>query len=90
MVGVDEATENVNNNSYTNIAAKVVLEETGNLAVSLGITPPLSWREIANNIFVPVDEELGIILKHDAYTYDGGPCVPETLWRVLPVHLSPP
>jgi protein-glucosylgalactosylhydroxylysine glucosidase len=84
VVGVDEGTRNVNNNSYTNIGAKVVLEESDRIARGLGIAPPAAWREIADAIFVPVDKKLGIILKHDAYEYTGGPCVPETLGAFFP------
>ncbi len=85
VVGVDEEIENINNNSYTNIAAKIVLRESCRIAGHLGVTPPTVWSEIADGLFVPVDEKLGIILKHDTYVYTGGPCIPETLGAFFPL-----
>lgn len=85
VVGVDEGEENVHNNSYTNIAAAIVLRGSARVLRSVGVDPPAVWETIADGIVIPVDERLGIIRKHDSYTYSGGPCVPETLAAFFPL-----
>ncbi len=89
VVGADESFVNVHNNSYTNIAAKIVLKETAGLALGVGIDADLAlWRRVADDLFVPVDPALGIIMKHDAYRYEGGPCIPEPLAAFFPLTYS--
>lgn len=88
VVGIDEGLENVHNNAYTNMASIVILREASALAKRLGFTPPPTWLAVAERIFIPIDSELGIIRKHDSYTYTGGMCVPETLAAFFPLNFS--
>lgn len=91
VVGIDESLENVDNNAYTNIAAKLVLRQAADLGDRAGLTADtVRWRSIAEDIFIPIDGESGRILKHDRYVYDGGPCVPETLAAFFPLMYEHP
>jgi trehalose/maltose hydrolase-like predicted phosphorylase len=86
VVGIDESIGNVDNNAYTNIAAKLVLRGAAGLAERLGIVAPsAAWRALAEALYVPVDPALGVVLKHDRYRYEKGPCVPETLAALFPL-----
>ncbi len=90
VVGIDEGISDVDNNAYTNIAAAIVLEESMEIADRLGKRVPERWKEIAESMFVPIDETLGIILKNDSWSYTGGPCVPETLAAFFPLNYRHP
>ena len=50
VVGVDESIDNIDNNSYTNIAARIVLEESCRIAERLGIEVPATIRALANEV----------------------------------------
>jgi len=89
VTGPDEELDNVHNNSFTNMAAVVVLREALACAARLGYTPPASWSTIAEGIFLPIDPASRVMLKHDAYTYSGGMCVPETLGGFFPYGYRP-
>ena len=84
LVGPDELIENIHNNGFTNMAAIVILREATACAERLGLTPPAAWQEVARRMFLPIDPESNVILKHDAYHYDGGMCVPETMGAFFP------
>ena len=84
ITGPDEEIDNIHNNAYTNMAAVVVLREASALAARLGFTPPACWSAIAEGIFLPIDPASQVMLKHDAYAYAGGMCVPETLGGFFP------
>jgi hypothetical protein len=86
--GTDEGIDNIHNNAYTNLAAIQVLREAMGFARRLGVEPPAAWREVAERMFIPVDAKTGVILKHDAYEYKGGMCVPETLAAFFPFGCS--
>ena len=88
ITGPDEGLDNVHNNAYTNMAAVVVLREATGLARRLGLPPPASWTAIADGMFLPVDPQTHVMLKHDAYRYDGGMCCPETLGGFFPFTFS--
>jgi protein-glucosylgalactosylhydroxylysine glucosidase len=91
VVGVDEGIENIDNNSYTNIAAKIVLEQVCAFARANALPADCRlWEKIATGMYIPVDEDARIILKHDAYRYEGGPCVAETLGVFFPLTYEHP
>ena len=86
VVGVDEGIENIDNNSYTNIAAKIVLEQVCAFARANALSADYRvWEDIAEGMYIPVDPEAKIILKHDTYRYEAGPCIPETLATFFPL-----
>ncbi|WP_242696177.1 glycoside hydrolase family 65 protein [Longitalea luteola] len=50
VVAADEWAENVDNNAFTNAAAKANLQYATQAAILLGITPNADWMQVANNI----------------------------------------
>jgi len=50
VVAADEWAENVDNNAYTNAAAKANLEDATEAAKVLGLTPDAYWMNVRNNI----------------------------------------
>ncbi len=50
VVAADEWAENVDNNAFTNAAAKAVLQHATETAKLLGIAPNADWMNVANNI----------------------------------------
>jgi hypothetical protein len=60
VTGPDEENPNVNDEAYTNAAARRVLEDAMHAAVELGVPAPSRWSKIAAGLVVPVDSALGI------------------------------
>jgi hypothetical protein len=85
VTGVDEGIENVDNNSYTNMAATVILREAQGFARHLGITPPALWAEVERHMFIPVDPLTNVILKHDRHQLDKTPIGTEPLLGFFPL-----
>jgi trehalose/maltose hydrolase-like predicted phosphorylase len=50
VVAADEWAENVDNNAYTNAAARTNLQDAINAAHVLGLTPDPDWANVRNNI----------------------------------------
>jgi protein-glucosylgalactosylhydroxylysine glucosidase len=50
VVAADEWAENVDNDAFTNAAAKTCLEDAIQAAKLLGITPEADWKQVAENI----------------------------------------
>lgn len=90
VVGMDESICNIHNNAYTNMAAVLILREATAFAGLVGSPVPDVWREISEKLFIPVDPETQVILKHDCYRYEGGMCVPETLGAFYPLTCDMP
>lgn len=88
ITGPDEGLDNVHNNSYTNMAAIVVLREAAGCARRLGFAPPAHWAAIEQGMFLPIDPATRVMLKHDTYEYKGGSCCPETLGGFFPFGYS--
>lgn len=66
VVAADEWAENVDNNAFTNAAAKVNLEYAARCARLLGTNLPAEWEEVAQNI--PIHRmPNGVTREHDAY-----------------------
>jgi len=66
VVAADEWAENVDNNAFTNAAAKANLQYATEAAKLLGIAPDADWMNVANNI--PIEKfPDGITKEHTAY-----------------------
>jgi len=87
--GIDEGTLNVNNNSYVNMVATVILREAQDFARRLGIQPPPEWGEIERRIFIPIDAEAKVILKHDRHRLKDQPVGMEPLAAFFPLTYRP-
>jgi len=70
VVAADEWAENVDNNAFTNAAAKANLKYATQAAAILGITANPDWINVANNIPV-LKMENGITQEHAAYHGEG-------------------
>jgi trehalose/maltose hydrolase-like predicted phosphorylase len=66
VVAADEWAENVDNNAFTNAAAKSNLQYATEAAKILGIAPNDDWMEVANNIPI-LKLENGVTSEHGAY-----------------------
>jgi len=70
VVAADEWAENVDNNAFTNAAAKANLQYATEAAKLLGITPNADWLNVANNIPILKFED-GVTKEHAAYNGEG-------------------
>lgn len=70
VVAADEWAENVDNNAFTNAAAKANLKFATEAAKVLGITADNDWMNVANNIPV-LKMPNGITSEHAAYKGEG-------------------
>jgi trehalose/maltose hydrolase-like predicted phosphorylase len=69
VVAADEWAENVDNNAFTNGAAKVLLQHATETASILGIKADPDWMLVAENI--PILQTDGITREHAAYHGEG-------------------
>lgn len=70
VVAADEWAENVDNNAFTNAAARANLQNATEAAKILGITPDADWMKVAVNI--PVLEMAdGVTREHATYKGEG-------------------
>ena len=77
VTGPNEYENNVNNNWYTNMLAKWCLNYANEIAdkvsaeklaqLDLGEAERQKWHEIADNMYLPEDQELGIFVQHDTF-----------------------
>ena len=70
VVAADEWAENIDNNAFTNAAAKAVLQHATEAAKLLGITPDPDWMNVANNIPV-LKMENGVTSEYAGYDGKG-------------------
>lgn len=66
VVAADEWAENVDNNAFTNAAAKSNLQYATEAAKILGITPNPDWTDVANNIPI-LKLDNGVTSEHATY-----------------------
>jgi trehalose/maltose hydrolase-like predicted phosphorylase len=66
VVAADEWAENVDNNAFTNAAAKSNLQYATEAAKILGIIPNADWMDVANNIPI-LKLENGVTSEHTTY-----------------------
>jgi protein-glucosylgalactosylhydroxylysine glucosidase len=69
-VAADEWAENVDNNAFTNAAAKANLQFATEAAKLLGIAPDADWMHVANNIPVLKFPD-GVTKEHASYNGEG-------------------
>lgn len=70
VVAADEWAENVDNNAFTNAAAKANLQFATQAATILGITPNADWMNVAANIPI-LKMENGVTKEHATYKGEG-------------------
>lgn len=70
VVAADEWAENVDNNAFTNAAAKANLSFATEAAKILGIVPDADWMNVANNIPILKFPD-GITREHATYNGEG-------------------
>jgi len=66
VVAADEWAENIDNNAFTNAAAKAVLQHATEAAKLLGILPNADWMNVANNIPI-LKLENGVTSEYAGY-----------------------
>ncbi|MEJ7912331.1 MAG: glycoside hydrolase family 65 protein [Chitinophagaceae bacterium] len=70
VVAADEWAENVDNNAFTNAAAKANLQHAHDAAIILGLTPTADWLNVAKNIPI-LEMESGVTREHATYKGEG-------------------
>lgn len=70
VVAADEWAENVDNNAFTNAAAKANLQYASQAARLLGLTPDPDWEYVARNIPI-LKMENGVTREHATYKGEG-------------------
>jgi protein-glucosylgalactosylhydroxylysine glucosidase len=70
VVAADEWAENVDNNAWTNAAAKAVLNHATDAATILGIKADADWKLVAQNIPI-LKFENGVTREHATYNGEG-------------------
>ncbi len=70
VVAADEWAENIDNNAFTNAAAKANLRNAVEAAKTLGFTPDADWTNVANNIPILKMED-GVTREHASYKGEG-------------------
>jgi len=70
VVAADEWAENIDNNAFTNAAAKTVLQDATSAAKILGIVPDPDWMQVANNIPILQFPD-GVTKEHASYNGEG-------------------
>jgi trehalose/maltose hydrolase-like predicted phosphorylase len=87
VIGVAEQTAPVDNNAYVNMAATRVLQEAAAFARRLKRPDADRWNEMARVMYLPIDNDRGIILNHDRYSPDDrgvAAATPEALAGLFP------
>ncbi|MFM7357293.1 MAG: glycosyl hydrolase family 95 catalytic domain-containing protein [Sediminibacterium sp.] len=70
VVAADEWAENVDNNAFTNAAAKAVLQHATSAARVLGLPADPDWKQVAENIPILVMDN-GVTKEHATYKGEG-------------------
>ena len=70
VVAADEWAENVDNNAFTNAAAKAVLQNATEAAKLLGVTADPDWLNVASNIPI-LKMDNGVTREHATYNGEG-------------------
>ena len=67
VTGPDEENADVDDEAYTNAAAKTILEDATDAARVLGTHAPASWTDISSHLVVPEDPVTGIVPEFSGY-----------------------
>ena len=70
VVAADEWAENIDNNAFTNAAARTNLQNAVEAATVLGIVPTADWANVAGNIPILKMED-GVTREHASYRGEG-------------------
>ena len=70
VVASDEWAENIDNDAFTNAAAKAVLQHATEAAVLLGVKPDADWINVTNNIPILKMSD-GVTKEHATYAGEG-------------------
>lgn len=65
VCGIDESSDNVDNDAYTNIMCRKVLFAACDMAKKLGYTPKKEWLDVAENLILPIDPEKQYVKQHE-------------------------
>jgi hypothetical protein len=84
VVGIDEGAVGVDNNAYTNIGAIMVLREAIRFSQRLNYSPPQRWRDVEQNMYLPIDAATNVLHKYDNFEYKGGGTCPDSLAGFFP------
>ncbi|XP_070568257.1 protein-glucosylgalactosylhydroxylysine glucosidase-like isoform X1 [Ptychodera flava] len=68
VMGPDEYHQNVNNSVYTNIVAQISLQLPYYAAKFINASVPPEWKDIADKMYIPFDEEKQYHPEYDSYT----------------------
>jgi protein-glucosylgalactosylhydroxylysine glucosidase len=68
VTGIDEGTDNVNNDSYTNILCKLLLLHANRIAQQLGYPSNPHWKNVAENMVIPINKEYQFIEQFEGVT----------------------
>ena len=87
VTGIDEGSDNVNNDSFTNITCRIVLHHANRMAKKLGYPNNPVWQAIAETLFIPIHPELGFVEQYEGCAIrDSMP--PESLMAFFPYGYS--
>jgi len=86
VTGPDEGADNVHNDSYTNVAAIMVLREAIGFARRLGLSHPTVWGEIERGMFLQRDSLSGALFNGEGEA--DWVCEVETLMAFFPYNFS--
>lgn len=67
VVCADEYAAHVNNDAFTNAAARATLRIATRASALVGEAAPAEWEHIAEKIYIPYDEQHGRHLEYDGY-----------------------
>lgn len=88
-LGIAEQREHqIDNPSYVSMAAVRVLRETACFAERLGRTGAQKWRQMADDIRIPIDERRGVVKSHERFTARAtgrSAATPEPLAGLFPI-----
>lgn len=70
VVAADEWAENIDNDAFTNAAAKAVLQDATAAAILLGLKPDADWMNVANNIPI-LKMDNGVTKEFETYKGEG-------------------
>ncbi len=70
VVAADEWAENIDNDAFTNAAAKAVLQDASAAAILLGIKPDADWLNVASNIPI-LNLDNGVTREFATYNGEG-------------------
>ncbi len=65
VIGIEEADDNVNNDSYINLMSAKLLRSGSEYSVMMGLGVRRKWLEIADQMFIPFRPTDGVLKEHE-------------------------